>query len=177
MPCGGILLPHQGSNTRPLHWEHSLNHWTAREVSRNLLSASLLCLSSLRLWSINRNFLQWVTRSRGGSSHNPWNHTTKVMGSKWAGDCEVRLCGPGQSSWWGESPLSQVLPQSRSAVGWGTSAPHWLSLPWLFSNCATTFHFFQTISKFYFWFGKGWKHLDMCIYQHEPSLCVWPTLD
>ena len=47
MPCGGILLPHQGSNTRPLHWEHSLNHWTAREVSRNLLSASLLCLPLL----------------------------------------------------------------------------------------------------------------------------------
>ena len=28
----GIWFPDQGSNLRPLHWEHSLSHWTTREV-------------------------------------------------------------------------------------------------------------------------------------------------
>ena len=28
----GILFPNQGLNPCPLHWKHSLNHWTAREV-------------------------------------------------------------------------------------------------------------------------------------------------
>ena len=30
--CKQELFPEQGSNPCPLHWKHSLNHWTAREV-------------------------------------------------------------------------------------------------------------------------------------------------
>ena len=34
----GILVPHQGLNPCPLHWEHkSLNHWTTREVSERTM--------------------------------------------------------------------------------------------------------------------------------------------
>ena len=29
----GIQFPDQGLNSSPPHWEHSLNHWIAREVS------------------------------------------------------------------------------------------------------------------------------------------------
>ena len=31
----GSSLPDQGSNSHPLHWKQSLNHWTTREVQRH----------------------------------------------------------------------------------------------------------------------------------------------
>ena len=31
----GSSLPNQGSNSHPLHWKQSLNHWTTREVQRH----------------------------------------------------------------------------------------------------------------------------------------------
>ena len=42
----GSQLPDQGSNLCPLHWKHSLNHWTIREVLRARTSSIFSVLYS-----------------------------------------------------------------------------------------------------------------------------------
>jgi len=43
-----ILVPQLGSYTGLLHWKHSLNHWSTREVSRFLVGDLPPCPQSLR---------------------------------------------------------------------------------------------------------------------------------
>ena len=38
----GSLFPNQGSNLCPLHWEHSLNHWTTRKSPFSLSKVAFL---------------------------------------------------------------------------------------------------------------------------------------
>ena len=56
-----ILVPQPGSNTHPLHWKHSLNHWTTREVPEQTVAASnfffsptdMLCFEFRKIFNLH----------------------------------------------------------------------------------------------------------------------------
>ena len=58
----GILLPDQGLNLGPLHWECSLSHWNTREVP---LAASLQLTHNIRHKSVSEGHHGKKTRKKG----------------------------------------------------------------------------------------------------------------
>lgn len=152
--------------------EQIMNHRAA--LMKKSKSASLPCLSPrppFRLWLININFLQWVTGNGSrGIVKTRWNPATEVTSRKWARRCEEILRGWRWGAVIGRNCHGVKFSCSEGLlwVKWiqGRSTP--LFSPQLFSSCT---HFLQTISKLYFWFGKGWKCLGICIYHLVLSLC------
>lgn len=186
-PDGGKERQRQGSPNLgytafplPLSWnckcrvlEQIMNHRAA--LMKKSKSASLPCLSPrppFRLWLININFLQWVTGNGSrGIVKTRWNPATEVT-SRSELDGVKRCCvGGGGGPSLGGIAMESSSPAQKVCCGSSESragAPHPLFSPQLFSSCT---HFLQTISKFYFWFGKGWKCLGICIYHLVLSLC------